>query len=140
MIAISAPASIDRSSLRIPRSSTRSINGSPPPQPIRQRLFRRAVAIGFAREFEPHDVVRTAFVQLILARGADQIVRRRDDACRLPGQLPVVHQRAKRLDPLAEPAHFNAAAIWLSEIAPTRTIFHPLELTATTVLGAGAVN
>jgi len=48
-------------------------------------FFRRPIAVGLAREFEPHDVVRTAFVQLILTRGADQVVRRRHHSRRIAG-------------------------------------------------------
>ena len=56
-------------------------------QPFRERLLRGAVTVRLAPEFEPHDVVRTALVELILTRRADQIVRRRDDERRLAGNL-----------------------------------------------------
>ena len=78
-------------------------------QPLGERLFRCGVTVRVAAEFEPHDVVRTAFVELLLARGADQIVRRRDDARRFAGDSAVVQQRAERLDPFAEHAHFSAS-------------------------------
>ena len=79
-------------------------------QPFRERCFRCGVAVRLAPEFEPHDVVRAALVQLILTLRADQIVRRRHHARRLAGDLAVVHERAKRLDAFAEPAHFSASA------------------------------
>ncbi len=75
--------------------------------PVRERFLGGAVAICLAREFEPHDVVRTAFVKLILTRGADQIVRRRHDVRRIADNLAVVHQCAERLDSFAEFAHFS---------------------------------
>ena len=77
-------------------------------EPIGERFRRGAIAIGLAAEFQPHDVVRDC------ARRADSGARRRSDrtAARRrragsPATLAIVHQRAKRLDPFAEPAHFK---------------------------------
>ncbi len=109
-----------------------------PRAPLRERLLRCDVSVGLAPEFEAHDVVRTALVELILTRGADEVVRGSHHARWIADNFVIVHQRAERLDPFAEPAHFNASpasaiAIWRSEIAPNLTIFHPVWFTATTV-------
>ena len=60
-------------------------------QPLRECSFRRAVTIRLASEFEPHDVKRTAIVQLILTRGADQIVWRRHYQRRIADNFAVVY-------------------------------------------------
>src|SRR5580698_11144874 len=76
-------------------------------QPLCECSFCRAVTIRLAPEFEPHDVIRTAIVQLILTRGADQIVWRRHYQRRIADNFAVVYQRAKRLDTLAQLAYFK---------------------------------
>src|SRR5271154_3332522 len=76
-------------------------------QPLCECSFCRAVTIRLAPEFEPHDVVRTAIVQLILTRRSDQIVRWRYYQRRIADDLAVVYQRAKRLDPLSQSTPFT---------------------------------
>jgi hypothetical protein len=78
-------------------------------QPLRESFLRGDVAVGFATEFEPHNVVGTPLVELILTRGADQIVRGRHHTRWIANNFAIVHQRTKRLDPFVEPAHFNAS-------------------------------
>src|SRR5258708_7035640 len=88
-------------------------------EPLRERFLRRDVAVGLAPEFEPHDIVRTALVELILTRGADQIVRGSHHARWIADNFAIVHQRAKRLDPFAEVAHFNASPATPIALSPS---------------------
>src|SRR5208337_2613551 len=102
------PLEVESLRILINRRSRRALDDARR-QPLREGFFRRAVTIRFPAKFEPHDVVRTAFVQLFLTRGADQIVRRRHDARRFAGNLTIIDQRAKWLDALDERAHFSAS-------------------------------
>src|SRR5713226_7515349 len=70
-------------------------------EPIRERLLGGGIAVRFAPEFEPDNIVGAPLVKLILARGADQIVRRRDHASRFTYDFAIVKQRAEGLDTFA---------------------------------------
>src|ERR1700720_2738165 len=88
---------------------TRRAHQYPSCEPIRERLLSDTIAVRLAPQFEPHNIVGAPLVQLILACGADQIVRRRDHARRFTDDFAIVKQRAEGLDTFASLTHLSCS-------------------------------